>query len=136
MAVKVSMQRFRADVQRIVKDLGIGVDQVMRKIALDILTDTVRMTPVDTGRARASWVVGINAPGSAPEPEFVAWQQSLAAGTLQLQANELRLVFISSYLPYILPLEFGHSSQAPAGMVRIAVKNTMQAIQAFAPTRR
>jgi len=31
------------------------------------------------------------------------------------------VTYLSNNVPYIMPLEYGHSTQAPAGMARVAV---------------
>lgn len=35
------------------------------------------------------------------------------------------VIYVSNSLPYIVPLEFGHSKQAPAGMVRTAIADVI-----------
>ncbi|MNJ81742.1 hypothetical protein D3C77_807050 [compost metagenome] len=42
----------------------------------------------------------------------------------QVQALTIgQTAFIVNNLPYAIPLEYGHSSQAPAGMVRVTLAN-------------
>jgi hypothetical protein len=57
------------------------------------------LTPVDTGRARAGWRYE------------------------DLSDNQKR---IYNQVEYIIFLEFGHSRQAPLGMVRIAIENALR----------
>lgn len=76
-------------------------------------------TPIDTGFARGSWVGGIGSEGG----EGAGTEAGAAA---QLQSTALRVVagdtvYMSNHAPYIRRLEFGHSRQAPQGMVRLAV---------------
>ena len=100
------------------------VAQNIIKVIIAIFTDLVMATPVDTGRARASWRIGIGAPDLSYEPEG-----SYAAGAPKGQISKLKgmkledltrtPIFITNSVPYINPLEYGHSKQAPHGMMRI-----------------
>ena len=61
---------FKADVRQFAENLQLDILTVMRKLALDALNGTIRRTPVDTGRLRASWRVNLNSPDTgtvAPE---------------------------------------------------------------------
>ena len=68
------------------------------------------------GRARSNWQVQINSKpsgvidstGGPPTPSL----QTLKLGDS---------IYVLNNLPYIIPLEHGHSSQAPAGMVKVTV---------------
>lgn len=87
-------------------------------------------TPVDLGFARNSWVTGVNAPGEAQQPRqpppsnerkpinlvaFRAMQAALVAAKLG------DIVYLTSNCVYMNRLEYGHSGQAPAGMIRLTV---------------
>lgn len=89
-------------------------------------------TPVDTGFARANWVGGIGATPPAPALERVnipgAHSAEIAAATQQLTAVALSAkmgdaIVLVNGAPYINRLEFGHSGQAPHGMIRLALQN-------------
>ena len=74
-------------------------------------------TPVDTGRARANWLVSLGTPrtetvevGGRPDPGRVV------APRVPQQA-----IFIANNLPYIRRLNEGSSTQAPASFVEMAV---------------
>ena len=43
-----------------------------------------------------------------------------------------QVAFIVNNLPYAIPLEYGHSTQAPNGMVRITVERFQQIVDAAA----
>lgn len=114
---------FALQVDEFVKRAKLAPDIVVRKVALGIHRDIVLGTPVDTGRARASWGVGLN------RYELVEADITDKSGTQTILRAAARLntyrpgdsVWIGSRLPYIEPLEFGWSKQAPAGMVRLAI---------------
>ena len=84
-------------------------------------------TPVDTGRAKANWNCSINSPDLTfsesanldPGKASVAFAGAKAGDTL----------YITNAAPYILELENGHSSQAPDGMVRQALRECADRIE-------
>ncbi|ATV18020.1 hypothetical protein CFN58_28435 [Pseudomonas avellanae] len=49
-------------------------------------------------------------------------------GVLEFRAGDV--AYITNSLPYAIPLEFGHSTQAPGGMVRITVARFQQIVEA------
>jgi hypothetical protein len=66
---KGKRSNFKADVRKFAENLQLDIVTVMRKLALDALNGTIRRTPVDTGRLRASWRVSVNAPDTSTVPE-------------------------------------------------------------------
>jgi hypothetical protein len=111
------------------------LDQVQRKVVLELFTRVIYKTPVDTGRARANWQVSIgsmptgtikinDANGSATVSRATAAAAGFSAGDV---------IFLTNNLPYIRRLEEGgygdgpktvggFSRQAPAGMVALTVQ--------------
>lgn len=95
---------------------------IFRKIALDLDTRVVLATPVDTGRARGNWFPSINSPSNALDENAKDKSGSAAIGALSGVVAGAKLgdtIWMTNNLPYILPLENGHSKQAPQGMVDI-----------------
>lgn len=114
---------FGADLRRFANKTGIRMDQVVRKVCLDLTRDLVLATPVDTGLARSSYFFSTDRDTSSAEaspskngaPSLVRsaeFAQNLKAGGV---------FHITNNVVYIMPLEFGHSKQAPAGMARVTV---------------
>ena len=103
------------------------VATVHKKVALDLLSGVVKKTPVDTGRARASWKVGLGTldPSVAPEGSGPPADAVIGAGEAKIENMDRRRssspppVWITNSLPYIGALENGHSNQAPQGMVAV-----------------
>jgi hypothetical protein len=107
----------------------------------------VLRTPVDTGRARASWNLSVGTPdGSYPAAGGTYEPLSYEAAAIALRdLQPFDVVWIASGLPYIKTLEYGlypspprvgtwvkgrgfeirsaggYSKQAPQGMVRVTV---------------
>ena len=96
----------------------------VRKLALDIAANLIETTPVDTGWARSNWVPSVGSPYDNP----VGTREGLDRGPQQSGMAEigsyqvsLGPVFISNNVPYIQILNDGHSQQAPAGFVQMAI---------------
>lgn len=101
-----------------------NVDLVFRKVSLDVFKRVVMKSPVLTGRFKGNWQVAI---GSAPEGVLTiddkagtATIAKITAATLGLKAGQV--IHLQNNLEYSIPLEYGHSKQAPAGMVRTTVQ--------------
>lgn len=75
-------------------------------------------TPVDTGFARASWVFGVGAAPTSPGMGPGGVQSAIAAAPLG------PTWVLANHTPYIRALEYGHSKQAPQGMVRVVVRKS------------
>ncbi len=123
-----NLKSFEKDLDKFAKKLGIGVETVVRKISFDVFTGIVKKTPVDKGRARASWTIGINRPVSSPrlgkdEKLSAAEASNYAAQELTELAsiNPFDSVFINNSLPYIKVLEDGSSTRPPVGMVQVTL---------------
>jgi hypothetical protein len=116
---------FQSDIDKFVSKTVSRFDAVVRKVTLDLTSDLVRATPVDTGAARSNWFFGfernlsvdtenISRNGRPSLERAAQFTASLTAGGT---------FWITNNLPYIIPLEFGHSKQAPQGMARNTVAN-------------
>jgi hypothetical protein len=107
-----------------------AVVEAVKQIVIGMFTDIVTRTPVDTGCARASWRIGLGKPdttheptgGNYPDPASVAMQQTAKLNNLTMQDLK-QPIYISNALPYALSLEYGHSQQAPNGMIRVTVED-------------
>lgn len=82
------------------------------------------------GRFRGNWQISIDTPA-----EGVLDQVDPAGGVtlakLRLQVGQLtagQTAYIVNNLPYAVPLEYGHSKQAPGGMVRITLARFQQIV--------
>lgn len=87
------------------------------------------------GRFRGNWQVGLDA---KPQGETGRIDKSgnntITAGNLVLESFRVgvQAVYFTNNVPYAMPLEFGHSSQAPGGMVRITAAEAAQYFQVAA----
>ncbi len=122
--------------------------QLVQKAALAADQAVVLATPVDTGRARLNWLVGIGTPrrdvigdvprgpGSTAATAQLRGSQGAGAASESLSAAQAALIgyrdgdiWLSNNLPYIVPLNDGHSRQAPAGFIQLAIIAALNAIR-------
>lgn len=108
------------------------IETAIRKIALDVFTEVIMMSPVDTGRFRGNWQVAI---GTMPSGTLELDDKAGTAVLAKAQAEALGLkagqtIFLVNNLPYAEALEFGHSQQAPGGMIRLTVQRWKPIVEA------
>jgi len=110
----MAQQRFKSQVKRWAVRANISQRVLLKRIAFGLWGRLIDATPRDTGRAQSNWNL---VPGDvadlttrdAGEPSPMPTATSADSWT------------ISNNLHYILALEEGHSSQAPAGMVKTSI---------------
>lgn len=82
------------------------------------------------GRFRGNWMFSIGSPDSTTTTEVDPTGRKSTArvvdGAIEFKAGDT--AYITNSLPYAIPLEFGHSQQAPGGMVRITVARFQQIV--------
>lgn len=92
----------------------------IRKIALELLKKVTMKSPVDTGRFRANWMVGIGGADETTTDSTV--NDAVMRGSIILSAyRDLKQIHLSNNLSYAAALEHGHSQQAPLGVAEISV---------------
>ena len=113
--------QFAIDLRRFGDATRDQAKMIFQKIVIDLDSAIVLGTPVDEGRARGNWFPTINEPSSAVTNNTdMSGSAVLSAVTTNAAALDLGdIAWFANNLPYILPLENGHSGQAPAGMVDI-----------------
>ena len=124
-----NLRGFSADLKKFAKKVDLDLGTVVQKVAMDVLTGVVMRTPVATGRARGSWLVGVNKiPEGEGLPEGTQLSRSAATSESLKQGNQISkvngksTVYIINPLPYAKPLEDGSSEQAPNGMVKVTLQ--------------
>ncbi|TXI79552.1 MAG: HK97 gp10 family phage protein [Cupriavidus sp.] len=107
------------------------MDEVFRRVMIEIGTTVIRLSPVDTGRFRGNWQFTVDAPASASldsyDPEGHDTIAQLVADVQHLSYGQT--AYLVNNLIYAIPLEYGHSGQAPAGMVRITLAGFQQMVE-------
>jgi hypothetical protein len=107
-------------------------------LALDIQANLQEDTPRDTGWARSNWVPSIGAPVEDPALAQLRGRrtpgQVSEAAARQIEASRSLLgydlkmgpIFTTNNVPYIIPLNEGHSLQAGAAFVQRSVGRALQ----------
>jgi hypothetical protein len=122
---------FAARLKRISDSIEPNVDKLLKDVVREVHRELLESTPVDTGRARASWQTTTGEPATGvlypqpqrpPSPEAgaarsVAEMQSVVEG-----AKPLSTYYIQNNTPYIGRLDAGSSRQAPANFVARAAQ--------------
>lgn len=101
------------------------VGKVHRALSLEALRGVVLGTPVDAGRARGNWQVTQDVPaaGFDAERKDKAGNETIQQGSAEVgNAKPFTISWITNNVPYIEPLENGHSKQAPHGMARLTIE--------------
>lgn len=118
------LQRFRDET------LG-NMEEVFRRVMIEIGTTVIRLSPVDTGRFRGNWQFTVDAPASASldnlDPDGHDTIARLVAEVQHLSYGQT--AYLVNNLIYSIPLEYGHSDQAPKGMVRITRDRFQQIVE-------
>lgn len=122
---------FSTDITRFVQKTGVRATTVVKKLGVDTYRDVLVRSPVLTGRYRGSHRISVNRVDtsflSGVGPRDVAAHGQPPTGfeiaTALQRLADFRFgdtIHISNNLPYALPLERGHSRQAPAGVYALA----------------
>ena len=108
-------------------DIKARANKALRVAAIKTWGKIIRMTPVDTGRARSNWFIGmsvgseINTANRRRGPQYIS--NELPSDLLNNK------VYLYNNLPYIERLEYGYSGQAPKGMVRVSLLGWNRALK-------
>ena len=127
---------FKKNFAALLKRAGDKVDTVVRKTALELQSELIRRSPVDTGRFRSNWNCGLGTINTITTDSV----DKEGSGTLARTQATLGswkpgdMIYLTNSLPYARPLEYGHSKQAPSGMVRLTVTDYSLTLQKMIAT--
>lgn len=125
-------------IENILVQLENTVSDFSKRLSITAASTLIRSTPVDTGRARSNWLVGIDQsredtidayfPGSGGNTSGPNVTRAIneAISRIELQRG-FQSIFISNNLPYIIRLNEGSSFQAPSGFVQSAISEAIRA---------
>jgi len=112
----------------IVNRVNKRIDTVIRKSTIELFGSVIKMTPVDTGRAKGNWQCSIGSPITSETDRLDSAALGSANGSVAFSEvtktvkGTGHVVWLSNNVPYIQRLEYGSSKQAPSGMVRLSVQ--------------
>jgi len=137
------MATFAATVQLFAQKAQKRADVILRRVALAGFNGVIRKSPVDTGRFRGNWNVGLNRVNTATTSAAPSHSAGAVSGA-NLSSNELGrgfsiiasatfgdTIYISNNLHYAIPLEYGRSRQASGGMLRITFEELKISLQSI-----
>jgi hypothetical protein len=129
---------FKGDLAAFAESMHVGLGLAVKKIVLDLHSEVTALTPVDTGRLRAAWMIGVGeaseeTPDDVPQAILDKRAEQKAKGTDPgpifgppdppdvSDIDGTQPVFLSNNLEYAEAIEDGHSQQAPNGMLKVAI---------------
>ena len=125
----VSLGQFARNIRRRGRNVEVNANRLVIETAGSILSRVVVATPVDTGRARGGWVVGLGEPNRQSNALDKSGGATIVAGRNVLRARRTeQTIYLSNNVNYIVFLDQGSSAQAPANFVAIAVRNGIRAL--------
>lgn len=119
------IRQFHASIDAWIKAAGAGLEETVEIMLMDVHKALVTGSPVDTGRFRANWQITFNTyPAHSLNRYDKKGDQTIAEGEQKIRGMFRRgaavtSVHFSNMLIYANALEYGHSKQAPAGVVGI-----------------
>lgn len=133
---------FAKRIDRIAVRVEGNVERAVKDCAGAVLRSVVENTPVDTGYARSNWTPELDRafeglfPARVPGEKGSTAEENAAAtieaGKPTIEAFEIaanREIHITNNAPHIQPLNDGHSKQAPAGFVQMAVMEGLATVR-------
>ncbi len=129
--------KWSLDLVKYAKQKELEIDTVRKKVALEIFTQVVQKTPVDTGRARGNWLISVGQDTTGEVSRDDKKPKGSKPSFLSQEASKLNgckgddTIYICNNLPYIKSLEYGSSKQAPSGMVGLTMANIRSKIDKF-----
>jgi len=143
-SVDIETQKFNDHMKKYIKKANVGFGLGLKKFAFDLVRRIVLKNPVDTGRSRGAWYVGLeklggnigeipfHGPGGKGSDTYSTKEMARGkrvggfkdrTGIMHSQ----KWVEIINGVDYIIFLEYGSSRQSPYGMVRVSMRELRQA---------
>lgn len=129
MAKNYTIREFHGNIDAWINAVDNGLKDCVELFAEKVHTDLVKRSPVDTGRYRANWQVTENNPPLYSLNKYDKHgDKTIAEGKRAIYSilrggGAVRSIYFSNMLIYANVLEYGHSRQAPEGVLGIvAVK--------------
>lgn len=119
------IKQFHASIDKWIDSVENGVLDVVEIFGGKVQEALVNGSPVDTGRFKGNWQVTANSPPLYAVNEYDRdGSETIARGKRAITAllrggGAVKSIHFSNMLIYANALEYGHSKQAPAGVVGI-----------------
>lgn len=113
--------QFAEQMRRLVSTTKERQEYVRRRAIIALFDMVVLRTPVDTGRLRGNWVCTINTPNTGSEAGIRSMAETKRQNEAKVNDSTYKdVVYLTNNLTYAVAIEYGHSAQAPQGMMRIS----------------
>ncbi len=127
---------FSLDIRNFITRANQRVETVVKRVVMDIYRDIISATPRDTGYARSCWGAGMTIPPlnlarGGPGPYAENPGPGLAA-IRSFHVGEGLVGYMYNNCRYIIPLEYGHSGQAPVRIVGVVLTRYQSYVAAAA----
>ena len=126
----MSVRQFNLDLAKFSKKTQLNLDIVARKVGFEIWNGVTKKTPVDTGRARASWNLTEEVVNLNTASENVVHGAN-AKGSVGRITGKGDVIYITNNVDYINELDKGTSQQAPNGMVSLTINEVQAQLKAL-----
>lgn len=112
---------FSVDIKKFVEKAKKNPETVIRNVSLKLFSAVIDGSPVLSGRFRLNWQASgvVPAGGTLAGGDPSGAKAKAAMVAYITSAKDWGEFTLANNLPYALPLEYGYSKQAPAGMVRV-----------------
>lgn len=118
------VRQFESSIRNWIKRVENDLDSILIEFVTEVHTALVRGSPVLTGRFRANWQITANRiPLHALNEYDKIGDKTIERGrreaTALIRGGGVTTIYFSNMLIYANALEYGHSKQAPAGVLGI-----------------
>lgn len=124
---------FSVDLKKFSELIGVEHSKVMQRAVYKVWQGVISRSPVLTGQFRASWGVSRdevpNDSGEPPADKVPVSNANARYNPQDFLGSYYHIWWVYNNLPYAVPLEEGHSRQAPSGIVSPALADAYAEIQ-------
>ena len=106
------------------ENVAVMADKVQRKAALELFSELLQTTPIDTGRARAGWGMDARQGSEVPQKDQKAYRPKSPVAP-----QGAPFIIVYNNVEYIVRLNEGHSQQAPKRFVERAVDKVARGLK-------
>ena len=128
---------FKSEFDRAVRISVDAAEKTIRAPAIQMFSEIIKQTPVDTGRMRGNWQTSVNSPAygviEGIRPEAVAINEVTTAA---VSLNMGEKLYMANNLPYAYRISQGWSSQRPSGWIENIISTFQAALDKKAREQR
>lgn len=121
---------FSAGISGYAKRAKVSIDTAVTEVCSQLSISVIKKSPVKSGRFRGNWMSEIGVSSSLVEMERRE-DSAIAQALMKAELASGKVFYLTNNLPYARRLEYGWSKQAPQGMVRLSVAQTLSTLNGF-----